>query len=63
MDLTKYERARIIGARALQLYFGAPPLVKASGNEELDYIKLAEKELANDVIPLAVVRESGPELA
>ncbi len=59
-ELTKYEKARIIGARALQLYFGAPPLVKATDEKELDYIVLAEKELAEDAIPLTVVRESEP---
>jgi len=60
VELTKYERARIIGARALQLYFGAPPL--ASGIEnEVDYIKIAEKELGEGVIPLVVVRENSPE--
>ncbi|VVB97962.1 DNA-directed RNA polymerase subunit K [uncultured archaeon] len=60
MELTKYERARIIGARSLQLYFGAPPLVKAADKSELDYIKIAEKELENGVIPLVVVRETEP---
>lgn len=58
MELTKYERARIIGARALQLYFGAPPLIKLSESTELDYIKIAEKELEEDVIPLVVVKEN-----
>ncbi|MDD5337463.1 MAG: DNA-directed RNA polymerase subunit K [Candidatus ainarchaeum sp.] len=60
MDLTKYERARIIGARALQLYFGAPPLV-ATAEGESDYIKLAETELEEGIIPLVVVRENSPE--
>ncbi len=57
MELTKYERARIIGARALQLYFGAPPLVKAADKAGLDYIRLAEKELEDGVIPLVVVNQ------
>lgn len=62
MDLTKYERARIVGARALQLYFGAPPLIsKVTGTKDLDYIRLAEKELEDGVIPLIVVRETEPE--
>ena len=30
MNLTKYERARLIGARALQISSGAPFLVKLS---------------------------------
>lgn len=61
MELTKYERARIIGARALQLYYGAPPLVKAQEGRGLDYIKLAEKELDEEIIPLVVLREKEPE--
>ncbi len=60
MNFTKYERARIIGARALQLYFGAPPLVKLSEKGELNYISLAEKELDESVIPLVVLRETTP---
>lgn len=60
MELTKYERARIIGARALQLYFGAPPLVKA-GESGQSYIELAEKELHDGVISLVVVREKEHE--
>lgn len=57
MELTKYERARIIGARALQLYFGAPPLAKTGEGGGSNYIKLAEQELEAGVIPLVVVRD------
>lgn len=53
-ELTKYERARIIGARALQLEWGAPPLLPIEGME--DTIKIAEKELEMRIIPLVVVR-------
>lgn len=53
-DLTKYERARIIGARALQLEWGAPPLITIEEMENT--IKIAEKELETGVIPLVVVR-------
>ena len=31
-DITRFERARLVTARALQLSFGAPPLVKPAGN-------------------------------
>ncbi len=61
MELTKYERARIIGARALQLYYGAPPLVKIQEDRGRNYIKLAEKELDEEIIPLVVLREKEPE--
>ena len=57
MELTKYERARIIGARALQLYFGAPPLL-AKLSKEPNYISIAEAELEEGIIPLVVVRDS-----
>ncbi|MBU0586719.1 DNA-directed RNA polymerase subunit K [Candidatus Micrarchaeota archaeon] len=58
MELTKYERARIVGARALQLYFGAPPLVKIVEKDAANYIVIAEEELHKKVIPLSVVRET-----
>ena len=60
MKLTKYERARIVGARALQIAMGAPILLKLSKEdfEELNFnpINIAKKEFAKDVIPLAVRR-------
>jgi DNA-directed RNA polymerase subunit K/omega len=55
MDLTKYEVARLIGARALQLSMGAPPLIKVS-NEKTSFIQIAEEELDKSIIPLSVVR-------
>lgn len=54
-ELTKYERARIIGARALQLALGAPSLIKAPKNTTSSvYIAIAEFE--KNAIPLQVVR-------
>lgn len=55
MDLTKYEVARLIGARALQLSMGAPPLIKVE-REDISFIQIAEAELEKGVIPLSVVR-------
>ncbi len=49
-DLTKYERARIIGARALQLGAGAPPLLKHE-NLTTNAILLAKLEFDKNVIP------------
>ncbi len=51
---TKYERARIISARALQISMGAPPLIKIS--DYLDPIEIAKMEFEKDVIPIDVVR-------
>ena len=53
-DLTNYELARIIGARALQLATGAPPLVKPG--QEMSFINVAELELEKKVLPLSVMR-------
>lgn len=55
MELTKYEIARLIGARALQLSMGAPPLVKLDDGKT-SFIEVAEIELDKGVIPLSVVR-------
>ncbi|MFH1785326.1 MAG: DNA-directed RNA polymerase subunit K [Candidatus Micrarchaeota archaeon] len=54
MDLTKYEVARLIGARALQLSMGAPPLIKIS-KDSLSFVRVAEQEMEKNVIPLTVV--------
>jgi DNA-directed RNA polymerase subunit K len=54
MKLTKYETARIMGARALQIAMGAPALIKT---KERDSIKIALKEFKKGVIPLTIIRE------
>jgi DNA-directed RNA polymerase I, II, and III subunit RPABC2 len=53
--LTKYERARILGTRALQLSKNAPPMVVPQPGETDPY-KLAERELAARKIPFIVRR-------
>ncbi|MFP4118029.1 MAG: DNA-directed RNA polymerase subunit K [Candidatus Woesearchaeota archaeon] len=59
--LTKYEKARLIGSRALQISMGAPFMIKLSKKdlEALSYnpIEIAKKELEKDKIPIEVVRE------
>jgi DNA-directed RNA polymerase subunit K/omega len=55
VKLTKYEKARIIGARALQLSMGAPPLIRISEDMQ-DPIIIAIKELEKGVIPISVRR-------
>ncbi|MBT4174540.1 DNA-directed RNA polymerase subunit K [archaeon] len=61
---TKYERARVIGARALQIAMGAPILLKLKKKdfEELSYnpINIAKKEFEKDILPLTV-RKPLPE--
>ena len=56
MELSKYEVARIIGARALQLSMGAPPLIKVI-DPKATFISIAEEELEKDIVPLVVYRE------
>ena len=52
--LTKYERARLLGARALQISKNAPLCVDAEG--EMDPYKIAEKELQERKIPMVIRR-------
>ena len=52
--ITRFERARLVTARALQLSFGAPPLVKAGSG--MSAYGLAKLELAQSVLPLVVIR-------
>ncbi|KAB5595030.1 DNA-directed RNA polymerase I, II [Ceratobasidium theobromae] len=52
--LTKYERARILGTRALQISMNAPVLVPLDG--ESDPLQIAIKELAQRKIPLVIRR-------
>ncbi|ODQ59520.1 hypothetical protein WICANDRAFT_91135 [Wickerhamomyces anomalus NRRL Y-366-8] len=52
--MTKYERARILGTRALQISMNAPVLVDLEG--ETDPLQIAIKELAQKKIPLVIRR-------
>ncbi|GAA5841544.1 hypothetical protein JCM5353_006612 [Sporobolomyces roseus] len=52
--MTKYERARILGTRALQISMNAPVLVPLEG--ESDPLVIAQKELSAKKIPLVVRR-------
>ena len=59
-DFTKYEKARMIGSRALQISMGAPFLVKLS-EEDLEKIKyrpveIAKREFDAGVLPITVKR-------
>jgi len=54
--LTRYEKARIIGARALQISMGAPILIEVPKGET-DPIKIATLELEKGVLPLTVRRK------
>jgi len=54
--LTKYERTRIIGARALQLSLGAPPLLPKEKLKGMNELEIAETELESGVLPILIYR-------
>ncbi len=52
--MTKYERARILGTRAMQISMNAPTLVAIEN--ETDPLKIAEKELRERKLPIMIRR-------
>ncbi|MEE8358038.1 MAG: DNA-directed RNA polymerase subunit K [Candidatus Hydrothermarchaeales archaeon] len=60
MKLTRFEKARIIGARALQISMGAPILIKITEDIK-DPLVIALKELDADAIPMTVKRNLPPK--
>ncbi len=59
-NYTKYEKARLIGSRALQISMGAPFLIKLSEKdlENIGYnpIEIAKLEFEKGVLPMTVKR-------
>lgn len=59
-EFSKYERARILGARGLQISMDAPLLLKMDNesmtNLNFDPLNLAEAELNSGVLPISVKR-------
>ncbi len=57
---TKYEKARLIGARALQIAMGAPLLLdlKKEDLEKIKYdpIKIAKAEFEKGILPITIKR-------
>lgn len=53
--LTRFEKARIVGARALQISFGAPILINRS-SDTIDPIRIAQNELESGILPLTLRR-------
>ena len=60
MKVTKYEKARIIGARALQIAMGAPVLIKLDKKilEEVKYspVEIAKREFETNMLPISIKR-------
>jgi len=55
MKYTRFEKARIIGARALQISMGAPVLTKIP-DTLIDPIDIAMLEFSDGVLPITVKR-------
>lgn len=57
-EFTKYEHARIIGARALQISMGAPFMIKLSEEElkNIGYnaVEIAKLEFRQGLIPISI---------
>ncbi|MFP4038226.1 MAG: DNA-directed RNA polymerase subunit K [Candidatus Nanohaloarchaea archaeon] len=51
MEYTRYERARVLGARSLQIAMGAPTFVEEDGEDPID---IAERELEQGQLPITV---------
>ena len=60
IKFTKYEKARMLGSRALQIAMGAPFLVKLSEKDlkKMKYnpVEIAKLEFEKGVIPMTVRR-------
>ena len=54
--LTRYEKARIIGARALQISFGASPFVDVPPGMT-DPMRISSYELSLNMIPITIMRK------
>jgi DNA-directed RNA polymerase subunit K len=57
-DFSKYEVARVLGARALQIAMNAPLLIKISQEDlekiKFDALKIAEVEFNSEVLPISI---------
>jgi len=60
-EFTRFEKTRIISARALQIAMGAPLLVDAK-TTELDPIFLAKKEFEAGLVPITIKRKMPDKL-
>jgi DNA-directed RNA polymerase subunit K len=58
LKYTRFEKARIIGARALQISMGAPTLMKVP-KDMITPIDIAMLEFREDAIPITVKRVEG----
>ncbi|MEM4258313.1 MAG: DNA-directed RNA polymerase subunit K [Candidatus Thermoplasmatota archaeon] len=57
MEYTRYEKARIIGARALQISMGAPSTLTKLPKDMIDPVRIAMLEFEEGAIPITVRRK------
>ena len=57
MTYTRFEKARIIGARALQLSMGAPSILAEIPKNIIDPVEIAMLEYDEGAIPITVKRK------
>ena len=55
VEYERFEKARVIGARALQIKMGAPVLVEVKG--DISALDIAKLEFEKNVIPITVRRK------
>lgn len=60
MEYTRFEKARIVGARALQVSMGAPVLIDIP-DDMMNPVEIALLEYEDDVIPITVRRAVAPK--
>ena len=56
MEYTRFEKARIIGARALQISMGAPSTLAKIPKDVIEPIEIAMVEFKENAIPITVKR-------
>jgi DNA-directed RNA polymerase subunit K len=54
VSYTRFEKARIIGARALQLSMGAPTILATVPKDMIDPVEIAMLEYEENAIPITV---------
>ncbi|MBT7902876.1 DNA-directed RNA polymerase subunit K [Candidatus Woesearchaeota archaeon] len=58
--ITRFEKARVLGSRALQIAMGAPFLIKLTQEDlekiKYDPIEIAKIELDKGLIPMTILR-------
>ncbi len=58
LKFTRFEKARIIGARALQISMGAPSTLAKIPKTVIDPIEIAMLEFKEGAIPITVKRDA-----